>query len=130
MSNKGGVLGESTTATAGTNTAYTVPSGKWAKVRFMFRGIAGTNSTLALNANGVALFTTAAMSSGSAIYSSTGLPRYIDAPANIDGSTEAKTVMPYAREYFLSAGDTVTYTIGTADMQSINVQVVGVELDV
>ena len=46
------------------------------------------------------------------------------------GATALLTVAPAPFEYFLSAGDTVTYTVGTLTMQSLNVQFVGTEIDV
>jgi hypothetical protein len=46
------------------------------------------------------------------------------------GASAILTVAPAPFEYYLAAGDTVTYTIATDDMQSMNIQVVGTEIDV
>ena len=46
------------------------------------------------------------------------------------GATALLTVSPAPFEYYLSAGDTVTYTIATLTMVAMNMQVVGTEIDV
>ncbi len=133
MSDKIGVLGEATTATTGTTTVYTVPTAKAAKGKLMFSGQAhASNSTgdLTITVNGVAVATILNMTAANYIFSSSvQLNEGVQAAA-ADGVTTANTVAPSPEEYYLSAGDTVTYTVGTDDMQSLNMQFVGTEIDV
>jgi hypothetical protein len=133
MSDQIGVLGSATTATTGTTTAYTVPSGKAAKVKLMWAGEAhAANSTgdLTITVNGLAVATILNMTAANFIFSSTvQLNEGVQAAA-ADGITPANTVAPAPAEYYLSAADTVTYTIATDDMVSMNMQVVGTEIDV
>lgn len=126
-----GVLATSTIATTGTATLYTVPAGKTAKIKVMYRGTAGANSTLALIVNGVTVFTSAAATAGHIIYSSTAL-MVNDAASSgaVNGSSAALTVAPGPTEYLLSAGQVVQYTVGTANYTDLVMMVVGVELDV
>lgn len=126
-----GVLGESAIAVQGTQTAYTVPASKTARVRLQYRLTAGVNSTIRVLINGMEVFRSGALTSGTVSFTSNAL--ILNTAANdaaINGSTEALTCMPYQREWFLSAGDTVQYVIGTADCSAMNFQVVGAELDV
>lgn len=126
-----GVLGESTVAAVGTQNAYTVPSGKAARCRIMYRGASGTSSTLKFTVNGVDVFQSAALTAGHQHYSSAALLYNTQtAAAVVDGTTEAKTVMPYERDYWLSAGDRIDYVIGTADFSSFKAMIVGTEVDV
>lgn len=131
MTDKIGVLGETTTVTAGTTTVYTVPTGKAARGRLMYRGASGVNSTISFAINGITLFVTGALTTGHVHYSSTALIYNTQTAATgLDGSTLAKTVMPFGYDYYLSAGDTVTMTIATADFGSVNAQFVGTEVGV
>ncbi len=131
MTDTVGVLGESTVATVGAQNAYTVPSGKGARCRLMYRGEAGTSSTLKITVNGIDVMLTPAMTAGHNQYSSAALLyNNATAAAAVDGSTEAKTCMPYERDYWLSAGDRIDYTIGTANYASFKMMVVGTEVDV
>lgn len=125
-----GVLGEAAIAVQGTQTAYTVPASKTARVRLQYRFTSGTNTTFRVLINGMEVFRTGALTSGNVHFTSNAL--IINTAANdaaITGATEALTCMPYQREWFLSAGDTVQYVIGTADCSAMNFQVVGAELD-
>ena len=47
-----------------------------------------------------------------------------------DGTTAALTLAPGPAVYYLSAGDVVSYTVGTDALVYCNVQVVGTEIDV
>ena len=123
-----GVLDASSTVTAATTTVYTVPAGHAAKVRVMFRGTAGVNSTLAVLINGMTVFTSAALTSGTVSYSTYSIWHKNDAAASIVGSNDTSTIAPFQREYFLSAGDTVQYTIGTAAFSAMDFQVVGTQV--
>lgn len=130
MSDKIGVLDEKAVATVGVTTAYTCPSGKAAKVKIMYRGAAGASSTLKVTVNGIDIFLTGALTSGNISHSTTALMHNTQAASAIDGSADAKCVAPGPKEFFLSAGDTVSYEIGTAAFSSMNFQVVGSEIDV
>ena len=115
MSDQIGVLGEATTATAATTTVYTCPAAKAARGKIMWSGLShGSTGTgdLTLTVNGINV---------AVVLNMTAAPT---------GATALLTVAPAPFEYFLSAGDTVTYTVGTLTMQSLNVQFVGTEIDV
>jgi len=129
MADIAGVLGEASSVAVGTYTAYTVPSGKNARVKIMYNGVAGASSTLAVIINGITIFTTAALTSTQIQYTSNAQMHNAVAAAGLTGATEALTCAPGPREYFLSAGDIVQYTIGTAAFSSMSFQVVGVEID-
>lgn len=125
MSDLIGVLGAASAVAVGTTTVYTVPAGHAARVRFMYRGVAGTNSTLAVKINGMTVFTSAALTSGNVSYSSVSVAHKSDAAASIVGSADGTTIAPFVREYMLSADDVVQYTIGTADFSAMDFQVIG-----
>ena len=128
-----GVLGEATVATIATTTVYTVPSGKAAKVKIMWLGQSGadSNGDLTITVNGIAVATFLNMTTVEFFHSSTAIliedPSLTVAPT---GLTVALTVAPAPPEYYLNAADTITYTIGTTAMTSMNIQVVGSEVDV
>jgi hypothetical protein len=128
-----GVLGEATVATIATTTAYTVPSGKAAKVKIMWLGKSGAdgNGDLTITVNGIAVATLVNMVTVE-FYHSTSTLLIQDASITTapTGVTALLTVSPAPFEYYLSAADTVTYTIGTTAMNSMNFQVVGTEVDI
>ena len=127
MSDVVGVLGEASTATAGTTTAYTVPSGKAAKVQFMYRGTAGVSSTLAVIVNGITIFTTGALTSTQlSVSTKTEMHK---ANPTLTGNGTDSVVAPAPYYFYLSEGDTVQYVIGTAAFADFKFQVVGVEVD-
>lgn len=125
-----GTLAESTSAVVGTVTLYTVPSGKAAKGRLMYRGVSGVNSTLSFTVNGVKLFQSAALTTGHIIYSTNALI-FNDAAtdATVNGSSAALTVNQAPFDYYLSEGETITYTIATNDFSSFKAVFVGTEVD-
>ena len=123
-----GVLGAETTATVGTVTAYTVPVGHSAKIKFMFRGVAGSNSTLAVKINGMQLFVTPAITAALICYSTYSIAVTTAGAVTVAGSADLTTIAPFQREYMLSAGDTVQYVIGTADFSSMDFQVIGTQV--
>lgn len=129
MSDFIGVLGIGTGIVQGVTTAYTVPSGKTAKIKLFYRGVAGVSSTLEVLINGITSFKTAALTSGNVSHSTTAAMHNTQAATAITGGTDATTVAPGPKEYFLDEGDTVQYTIATADFTSMSFQVVGSELD-
>ena len=128
-----GVLGQASVATQATTTVYTVPSGKAAKVKIMWLGKSGSDSNgdLTITVNGIAVATFVNMTTVEFFHSSTVI-LFNDPSATVapNGTTVALTVAPAPAEYYLSAADTITYTIGTTDMNSMNMQVVGSEVDV
>ena len=133
MADKIGVLGEATTATAATTTVYTVPAAKAAKVKIMWSGLShastGTGDlTLTVNAIDVAVVVN--MTAARYLHSNSTLLVNPETAAAPTGATALLTVAPAPFEYYLAAGDTVTYTVSTLTMQSLNVQVVGTEIDV
>jgi len=126
-----GVLGESAVVTQGTITAYTTPAGKSARIRLQYRLVAAANSTFRVLVNGCEIFRTAALTVSHCIFTTNALV-FNDAAteATVTGVTLALTVAPFQTEFFLNENDTVQYVIGTADLTSINFQVVGVALDI
>ena len=128
-----GVLGQATVATVGTTTVYTVPSGKASKVKIMWVGLAGGDSLgdLTITVNGMAIATFLNLTTVEYFHSTSTLliqdGSLTTAPT---GLTALLTVAPAPFEYYLSAGDTITYTIATTAMNSMNMQVVGSEIDV
>ena len=133
MTDKIGVLGEASTATVGTTTAYTVPSGKAAKCRIMYRmqsGSAASTTTFDIAVNGITVLSQAAMNVSVYLHSTKAqLSSGAQATAPT-GSADGTTVAPAPIDYYLSAADTVTYTVGTQAATAVNVQVVGTEIDV
>ena len=133
MADKIGVLGEATTATAGTTTVYTVPSAKAAKVKIMWSGQShGSTGTgdLTITVNGIDVAIVLNMTAVRFLHSNSTLMVNPETAAAPTGATALLTVAPAPFEYYLSAGDTVTYTIATLTMVSMNLQVVGTEIDV
>ena len=133
MTDKIGVLGEATTASVATTTVYTVPSGKAAKFKIMWYGVShGSNSTgdLTINVNAIPVATVLNMTAARYLHSNTTLMVNPATAAAPTGATALLTVAPAPMEYYLTAGDTVTYVIGTDAMVTMNMQVVGTEIDV
>jgi hypothetical protein len=130
MADKIGRLGQAIIATQGTTTAYQCPVGKGAKVQLMFRGPAGAASTFNVVVAGMTIFVSGALTAGNISFSTSVQEHNSAAPATINGSSDGTTVAPGPKIYWLAAGDTVSYTIGTADFAAMTFQVVGVEVDV
>ena len=133
MADKIGVLGEATTATAATPTVYTVPSAKAAKVKIMWSGrsdASNADGDLTITVNGIAVAIVLNMTADRYLHSNSTLMVNPETAAAPTGATALLTVAPAPFEYYLSAGDTVTYTVATRTMQALNVQVVGTEIDV
>ena len=133
MTDKIGVLGESTTVSIATTTAYTVPAGKAAKCQIMFTLKTGGDSsgTFAITVNGAVIMQTIALTTVEYHNSSTAL-MWEDASstAEADGITVARTCAPAPMVYYLSAADVISYTVATTALNSISFQVVGAEIDV
>lgn len=136
MTDKIGVLNQGSATATATETVYIVPSGKGARVRFMYRGQAGAGgaSVLSIAVNGITIFTTGALTGDHYAWSTTLLPVNTNS-AVPTGASSAQTVSPYpgtpiGGDYYLDAGDTVTYTISGEAFASMNFQVVGAEVDI
>jgi hypothetical protein len=133
MADKIGVLGEATTATAATTTVYTVPAAKAARVKIMWAGLSHASTgtgDLTLTVNGINVAVVVNMTAARYLHSNSTLLVNPETAAAPTGATALLTVAPAPFEYYLAAGDTVTYTVATLTMQSLNVQVVGTEIDV
>jgi hypothetical protein len=133
MADQIGVLGSATTVTIGTTAVYTVPSAKAAKVKIMWMGKAGadSNGDLAFTVNGINVASWLNLVTVEYFHSCTTL-LITDGSITAEptGLTALLTVAPAPFEWYLSAGDIVSYTIATTAMNAINVQVVGTEIDV
>jgi hypothetical protein len=133
MADKIGVLGSSTTASVATTTAYTVPAAKAARVKIQWTAAShGSNSTgdLTITVNGAAVATRLNLTAARYYHSNSTLMVSAVETAAPTGDSAILTVAPAPFEYYLSAGDTVTYTVGTDALVSMNFQVVGTEIDV
>ena len=127
MSDKIGVLGEASTLTAGTHTVYTVPSAKAAKVKIMWSGASHASTAtgdLTITVNGIAVAVILNMTAARFLHSNSTLL------VNPETATALLTVAPAPFEYYLAAGDVVSYTVATLTMVAMNMQVVGTEIDV
>jgi hypothetical protein len=127
------LLGSSTTATVATTTVYTVPSAKAAKVQIQFSAAShGSNSSgdLTITVNGVAVATVVNLTAARFVHSNSTLLISAEESAAPTGKSAILTVSPAPTVYYLSTGDTVTYTVGTDALISMNFQVVGTEIDV
>ena len=151
MAAKIGILGESTTATAGTVTVYTVPADKSARIRILLGAEQASVGTLD--------YTVLIGSPGSEITLHERLEADVDLftgsrPASspdpatsilsrVTGLQSGNTIMemttalstaewmrtPLAADFFLSTGDTVKFTITTRALGDHLFQVLGVEDD-
>jgi hypothetical protein len=128
-----GVLGEATTVTIGTTAVYTCPSGKAAKVRIQWVGKAGADSLgdLAFTVNGMLIASWLNLITVEYFHStSTILIQDNSITAAPTGATALLTVSAAPFDYYLSAGDIISYTIATTAMNEMNCQVVGTEVDI
>ena len=128
-----GVLGEASVASAATTTVYTVPSAKAAKVKIMWSGrsdASNADGDITITVNAIAVAVVSNMTADRYLHSNSTLMVNPETAAAPTGATALLTVAPAPFEYYLSAGDTVTYTIATLTMVAMNMQVVGTEIDV
>jgi len=133
MSDKIGVLGSNTATALGTATGYLVPTSKAAKVKIFYvaqANAAGT-STLTVLVNNIPVFTTAALTASNFIFSVRGAGLTVAPQAALPtGQTVATTIAPADQTFQLSAGQSVSYTVGGSALISMNFQVIGTEIDV
>jgi hypothetical protein len=136
MADKIGVLGEATTLTAATTTVYTCPAAKAAKGRIMysFQGAADGTTDLTITVNGIDVEVIVNVAASGRIWSTTAFLANATAAGATStapiGTAVATTVGPAPIDYYLSAADTVTYTIGGTTALVMNIQFVGTEVDV
>lgn len=133
MSDKIGVLGSATATAVATATAYTCPASKAAKVKLMCRFQGDTNSQVAILVNGMEVARNGAMTTTHYNYTieGGGLLAYAAGNASApDGLGDDTTVAPADPVYYLSAGQTIQYTVVTTALLAMNFQVVGTEIDV
>ena len=132
MADNYGVLGTGTALTVGTTTVYTCPVGKAAKFKLQIYMQFGSNSDVGIFVNGVEIARTGAMTAANYNWTArtVGLFGAAAGAAKPDGLSAVKTVAPSDGIYYLSTGQTVQYVIATANMQVMNVQVVGTEVAV
>jgi hypothetical protein len=130
MADNYGVLGSSSSTVVGTATAYTCPANKAAKVKIFAMFQAGSNSDVGILVNTIEVARTGAMTAANYCYTNGGAG-LLTAPGATKptGQSAAATAQPGAPIYYLSAGQTVQYTIATANLTLASVQVVGVEVD-
>ena len=108
------------------------PSGKAAKGRlfYQFQGAANGTTDITITVNGIVVMEHANITASNYMFSSPNALKegpLAALPTGADGDT---TNAPAPSEYFLSAADTVTYTIADTTALSANVQFVGSEIDV
>ena len=110
MSDKIGVLGEATTATIATTTAYTVPAAKAAKCQIMWSGTIGadSNGDLTITVNGIAVAVVLNMTTAQYVHSNSTLMVNPQTAAQPTGATALLTVAPAPMIYYLS-GDPVFF---------------------
>lgn len=133
MSDKIAVLGEASATTVGTTTVYTCPAGKAARGRFFGRFQGDTNSQVALLANGLEVARNTVMTTAHYNYTIKGGGMYAYAGGNASAPTglaNALTAAPADPIYYLNPGDTIQYTVVTTALLAMNMQFVGVEIDI
>lgn len=134
MSDNMGVLATLTTTTLGTTTAYTCPAGKAAKVRLQIliqSGAAGTTD-FGILVNGCEVARTGVIAANNYLWTpaSPGVLLNAASAAKPSGLAFAATTMrPADSIFYLSAGQTIQYSLFTQSPASINFQVVGIEID-
>lgn len=133
MADKIGVLGEATATAVATATVYTCPANKAAKVRLFTRFQGDTNTVVAVLVNGMEIARNTVMTTTHYNYTIKGGGLFAYASGNATpptGLANALTAAPADAIYYLSAGDTIQYTVVTAALLAMNFQVVGVEVDI
>lgn len=130
MADNFGVLGTSTATVIGTGTIYTCPANRAAKVKIMGIMQGAATSDVGVLVNNMEVARTGAFGSNNYVYTNGGAGLLVaPAAAKPTGTSAAATVQPAAPIYYLSAGQTIQYTINTANLLAANMQVVGIEVD-
>lgn len=133
MSDKIGVLGAASAVALGATTAYQVPVGKAAKVKIFFLGQAGAGgtSTLQILVNGISVLQSAAYTASHFMFSARSGGISVASQAALPtGLTNVVSPAPADQVYYLSAGQSISYVIGGGAFISMNMQIVGTEIDV
>lgn len=132
MSDKIGVLGSAVATAVATATVYTCPANKAAKFKVFFRLTGGVNSNIDIVVNGITVASSGAMTSGHFWFSQGVADSIAPAPGATapTGVAAGTTVSPSGATFFLSAGQTLQYTVSTAALGACNMQAVGTEVDV
>ena len=133
MSDKIGVLGESSATAVATATVYTCPANKAAKVKLFARFQGDTNSQVAVLVNGMEIARNTVMTASHYNYTIKGGGLFAYAGGNASAPTglaNALTAAPADPIYYLSPGDTIQFTVVTAALLAMNFQVVGTEIDI
>lgn len=130
MTDRVGVLAEATTTSVGTTTVGTVPTGKaWVfKPMFIMQANSGGATVLGITINGAKVMENSVTATQYAWSSSAALEK--ESATYPTGDAAADTVAPGPTQYYASAGDVISYTIGSNAAQSMNFQLVGTEIDV
>lgn len=130
MADNFGVLGGATGIAIGTNTVYVCPANRAAKIKLFGQFQGGAASTIDILVNEIRVASVPAMTAGFWTFTNGGAG-LLRAPAATTptGQSAAETAQPAAAIFYLSAGQTVKYTVGGLALQQANLQVVGVEVD-
>lgn len=131
MADAVGVLAEATNTTVATHTIGTVPAGKaWIfKPMFLIQAGGGGATVVTITVNGIAIMQGQSLAASAYGWSSSAILSNESATAP-DGGSVANTVAPGPATYYASAGDVISYTLGTTAATSANVQLVGTQVDV
>lgn len=132
MTDRIGVLGETSGTTVGFQTVYACPANKGAKGKLFFRFTAGASSVVNFYVNGLLVGSTGVMTSGYFVFSVSSDGVLMSAPGATapNGQSITTTVGPSGVTYMLSAGDIVQYEVVTAALLAASCQFVGTEIDV
>jgi hypothetical protein len=132
MADKIGVLGEAITRTAGVTTVYSVPAAKASRFRIMYeiQGAGDATTDFTLTVNGIVVMTHSNITASNFLHSSPNAIKEGPNAAQPTGVDNDTTMSPAPSEYFMTAGDVMSYTIGGTTALACNVQAVGVEVDV
>jgi len=96
---------------------------------YVINGHSDASTDLTITVNGIDVMVHANITASNFLYSSPNALKEGPLAAAATGADGDTTCAPAPIEYFLSAGDTVTYTIGGSTAISMNCQFVGTEVD-
>lgn len=133
MADRIGILGESTIASLGATTVYACPNAKGVKCRLMFslQGNAAGGSIVEILVGNILVGLIEAMTASYYVFSTKGGGlRVVEQSGPPLGTTAALTVAPADPIYYLSPGDTIRYVVSGAALITMNMKVVGAEIDI
>jgi hypothetical protein len=97
---------------------------------YMFTAGGGGATLLTITVNGIDIMAAQSVAATQYGWSSSALLSN-EGATKPDGASVANTVAPYGgATYYASAGDVVSYTLGTTAAAAMNIQLVGTEVDV